>query len=262
MRRLLYKTNENYFKCHSHNMFYIVGFLMADGCIHYSDGGRSRLSICLAKKDIEILEFIKSELGSERKIQITQRYSPQYNKTYEYCTLQINSPTICKDLEYFGITNQKTGKEQFKNIPKEYIIDFIRGYFDGDGCISNSSQWSFGIVCANKKFLEEIQSILNVGKICTHSTIYNLSITGIKNIGKVVKILYRNENSYGLSRKKKLLLEVLSLYNSGKYKQWRTIPQNIRDDVRYCYKSGMDNNSIISLYNISLTSFKRIIQEI
>jgi hypothetical protein len=50
----------------------------------------------------------------------------------------------------------------FPNIPKEYLSDFIRGYFDGDGCAMylKNNRFNTAFTCGSKKFLDELLKIL------------------------------------------------------------------------------------------------------
>ena len=82
-------------------------------------------------------------------------------------SLAFTSKQIREEFEKYGIVNAKTFK--LKHLPEklseEYLLDYIRGYFDGDGSIyekRNSVATSF--TCASEEFLREIQMYLK-GKI-------------------------------------------------------------------------------------------------
>lgn len=109
---------------------YIVGFLAADGSTYEEEllNGEKRYNISLEICDKEILEKI----------------CKKYNKELYYRTRIINK----KQRDFYKITyNREESKDIGKYLVKgrpniyEYYkrcnkIDFIRGYFDGDGTIA------------------------------------------------------------------------------------------------------------------------------
>ena len=133
-----HKLNENYFKTiNTKNKAYILGFLMADGCVGKTDPkvkNPNRLSINISYKDRHVLKFIKKELECDYEI---EDYIPK--KTYSdnmMSKLVINSKKLCLDLIKLGVTPNKTGKESFPKIRKDLRRHFIRGFLDGDGWIT------------------------------------------------------------------------------------------------------------------------------
>lgn len=144
-------VNENYFKKWSPNMTYILGYILADGCIGegtykgYSDA----LKFGVQKRDNDILEKIKKELSSEHKISLC--------KTANYLT--ITNQTIVNDLKKLGITYRKSLRENIPDIPKKYIKDFIRGIIDGDGSIHfDKRNYPTLSVCGGKNTITFIQN--------------------------------------------------------------------------------------------------------
>lgn len=130
------KKNKNikhdYFKTWSHKMSYILGFIMADGWIYLDQrNGRryGRLGITIHKNDRDLLVEIAKELGlDEDRVHDSKRENTS--------TLYVYSTTIYDDLISLGVTQNKSLTLQWPTIPKEFLKDFIRGYFDGDGSIT------------------------------------------------------------------------------------------------------------------------------
>jgi hypothetical protein len=122
-----YNINDDFFKKWSNNMAYILGFWWADGNIHISNGSY-RFSI--AQKDRYILESILEEMNCNPKpIRII-------GKSKNHCyNFSIYSKAIVTDIMSLGGTENKSLTTKFPLIPPQYLSDFIRGYFDGDGCI-------------------------------------------------------------------------------------------------------------------------------
>lgn len=145
-----YNINQDYFKKWSNNMAYILGLWFADGCIY----GGKMFDITLHKKDKYILKKIAEELEYEGPI-------------YDYVdrqTVRINfsCKVIYNDIIALGGKEQKSLDIKFPLIPKEYLPDFIRGYFDGDGCIMNlkNNRLNAAFTCGSKQFLADLLEIL------------------------------------------------------------------------------------------------------
>lgn len=194
-----YNINDDYFDIESPNMAYIMGFWAADGNVSATE---NRLDLELQSIDIEILKQINAELKNERPV-----------KTY-YCQngytknkVLFWSSKIKKVFGEYGIVPNKTYSTDFHApyaLNKKYWIDYIRGFFDGDGCIKKGNSIAFELNCLNKQFLQDIQSFLQdtykiESKITWSGSVYRLYTYG-KNTKKVFSILY-TPNSLYLKRK-------------------------------------------------------------
>lgn len=134
-----YSLNENYFSViDDEHKAYWLGFIYADGSLiktTQQSSGKNRLQLMLSKADMCLLEAFKQDLQYSGPIYV-KNYNNTYNKNgIDCCYLQINSRPMCIDLENLGMYL----KEQRCSIPqisKHLVRHFIRGYFDGDGCIS------------------------------------------------------------------------------------------------------------------------------
>ena len=130
-----YVVNETYFdEIDTPNKAYILGFLYADGhnCLD-----KRTISIALQEEDRDILERIREEIDSEKPLEFLD-YSNKHDGGYTYKNqyrLVIFSKHMCETLEAIGMMQNKSLKLQFPNIKPELYSHFIRGYFDGDGCI-------------------------------------------------------------------------------------------------------------------------------
>jgi len=121
-----YIVNEDFFKIWTVDMAYILGFWFADGNMRIRDGRKS-FSICQMLSEKDLLQNILNVMGSKHPISCP--------KNREQATFEIYSKIMFDDLIYLGGRIKKTKDMKFPIIPKEYIYDFIRGYFDGDGSI-------------------------------------------------------------------------------------------------------------------------------
>lgn len=189
---------------------YVLGFILADG--HVSKAGN--LIITLKSDDIDILEKINRAMDSNYPIRKTRD---------KYSTLVISSKYICDRLNEIGFNNRKTYGFDFdkliKTIPEELYIHFIRGMFDGDGCIgyykynyNKKHSFHFGYT----GLLEVVTFIKDFFDICTKNVQETeLVYTGTsKDIHKIIEIknqLYNNAHIF-MERKYNIFCEIEKIY--------------------------------------------------
>lgn len=136
-----YFYNKDYFKkIDEANKAYWLGFLYADGCIkrvYKNDKIKSMsIEVTLCNEDKRHLEKFRDCL--ESNLVIHDRISHYKDKEYKSCRLIVSCTSMCQDLIKLGCTPQKTYDIKFPSydiVPYEFMRDFIRGFFDGDGCI-------------------------------------------------------------------------------------------------------------------------------
>lgn len=149
-----YHVNHNYFSKWSHNMAYILGFWWADGNITKHN---NIFSICQHIKDKYILEVITKEMGSNYPINTWENIS----------IFKISSPQMCKDIKKLGGCPNKSLTTKMPVIPKKYLSDFVRGYFDGDGSIytyksCKSHKYRSDFTSGSKKFIYRLLRELRI----------------------------------------------------------------------------------------------------
>lgn len=129
----IYKFNENYFdNVDIPNKAYILGFLYADGCNH-SD--RNCITLSLQDVDKEILEKMNKELENEKPLYFYEnsKYNNKWHDTYTICLFSEHMSNV---LSNKGCTPRKSLTLKFPDwLQQELIRHFVRGYFDGDGCV-------------------------------------------------------------------------------------------------------------------------------
>jgi len=130
-RRRKYHLNEAYFqKIDNCEKAYWLGFIYADGSV----AGKTGLRIDLQARDkTHLLKLVKA-------LNVSSNYNLKTRliKNKEYSQFNICSTQIKNDLISYGITEDKTVYPIVPKISDEFIIPFLRGYFDGDGCLSYS----------------------------------------------------------------------------------------------------------------------------
>ncbi len=150
---------------------YFLGFLYADGHILSKGNG---VSITLQEDDKEILEqFSKLIYGS---VKLTnQEHNLKNNKIGKYINLAFYGEKIHSDLIKWGCTSKKTFTITFpNNLPNNMYRHFIRGFFDGDGCISINKDGATIIdITSNEDFLKGLSDYLVTNENIKFTNIYN-----------------------------------------------------------------------------------------
>ncbi|HLD70415.1 MAG TPA: LAGLIDADG family homing endonuclease [Negativicutes bacterium] len=134
-----YKFNKDFFKKWSPEMAHVLGFLYADGNITDSVASRAQY-IHFYSTDRHILESIRATMASSHVIEVilpkTANHKNGTYKSKEGFKLRIGSKEMYQDLLNLGVVPNKSKIITFPDISKQYVSHFIRGYFDGDGCVT------------------------------------------------------------------------------------------------------------------------------
>lgn len=134
-----YKLNEEYFdNIDTPNKAYILGFLYADG---NNCPTKQTIRIGLQEEDKQILEDMRKEIGVEKElVYLDNSNKHTFGYTYKNMwILNMYSKHMCQSLEKLGMIPNKSLKVTFPDIDADLYSHFIRGIFDGDGCIYNSN---------------------------------------------------------------------------------------------------------------------------
>ena len=118
---------------------YLLGFYAADGNINEK---RKTFRIHLQKQDSELVYLYKDIISPDARTftveehKTTGRNSQEVN-AHESFGVDITSAKLCTDLVNLGIGYNKSYSDlHIPEMPESLIRHFIRGYFDGDGCIT------------------------------------------------------------------------------------------------------------------------------
>ena len=204
--------NEKYFdKINDFKKAYWLGFIMADGYT-YKTPNREKyeLAIKIKSTDIDHLkEFAKDiEFPVEK---ITTGSNKRNGNINYYCSLRTyNTYLVKKVMNDHKIVQNKTYVQCLPDsIPKEYISDFIRGYWDGNGSIKESG-WS---VCSmSYQLIESFAKYFNKNNIeytlrkelCKSGNYLHLLRIRSKFRKVFIKLIYPKEK-YALKRKYDLI---------------------------------------------------------
>lgn len=163
----------------------------------YSDGSVSDNQFYLKLNDEDVIVKFKDSLKCDYPIKHNE--FPNYNYI-----LQVSSKEMCKDLINLGCYKNKTKIIEFPNIDKSLYNHFIRGFFDGDGCVrvgSTKGKCRFDIASASYNFIIQLKNILT--PIATHIGIskenkydvWHLRCGG-KQVQQILDWLYKDSTVY------------------------------------------------------------------
>ena len=193
-------------KINTEDKAYWLGFLYADGAVSSRNNG---LELSLQLLDSEHLNKFKTFLKSSSNIRLDFKIGR--------CRINVSNKQFKEDLIKCGCTPRKSLTLKFPSkdiLPEKLYSAFIRGYFDGDGCLSHvysDTKKQRFTVCVSfvgtKEFcksLEEILSKENIHFSWHHDKRHDDNVWSIKcNKTCSVKLLnyiYNNANIY-LERK-------------------------------------------------------------
>lgn len=219
MKRVPFK--EDFFRNDNEKSFYWAGLLAADGTLRNTmvnvskkyKSHQKRIILTLIEKDmIEAFLFDLDCVG--RKIN-ERKYNTQ-NGIKSIYKIDISSHKMFDDLYRFGLTERKSLTLEMPNWLKEHplVHHFIRGYFDGDGCITlsksgNNLSKQLGFY-GTENFLNSTHEIIkkNVASVIKSnvrrhgkSKIYVVYYSGNVLVPKVGDFLYKDATRW-LERKK------------------------------------------------------------
>lgn len=211
--------NKKAFSEESEEAYYIAGFIAADGNI--SDA--NDLYVCLNYDDTIILEKILKYLQSNHKISSN---TDKYYRSQIGLRLPEDMATILQNK--FNIIPRKSLIYTLPNITASPMFKhYLRGYFDGDGCIcesfSNKNSTTatlYTSIVGSNLFINDLYKVL-----------YNIiGITGImQNKGNVDTIRYNTNSSKMLL---KYLYEDSTIFLPRKYQLYNNIIVNSNRKTR------------------------------
>ena len=227
-----YTVNENYFQSlDSPEKAYILGFLYADGCnyIRHSNYEQYILQFSQIYYDKDIIYKINQALSSTYPVRVINRCE------HDNYIVSIESKKLSEDLHKLGCIQRKSLVLKFPTfIHKELMPHFIRGYFDGDGCVWNGKRKKMIVKDNSRKegyreriihnvkfhitgcydFINGLQDFLvtelgfkktklNFSKAKETKHICTMEYSGRKQLKKFYDYIYQNATIYGERKKQK-----------------------------------------------------------
>ncbi len=108
-------------------MAYVLGWLVTDGCIEYIPRKRYVIRWDLAER--QPLDIILSLMEANHPVRKEER------RGSTFYSIMLRSQKAVKDIMELGITPNKTFTLKMPDVPQEFLKDFIRGAFEGDGSV-------------------------------------------------------------------------------------------------------------------------------
>ncbi len=211
LQQQFFDINDSFFSNWSPEMAYVLGLIITDGCISKTG------TVSLDMNDKQLLEQVKKAMGSEHKIEPSKHQNGLY---YFHFTRE----KLAEDLHKFGILPRKSLTVKFPDVPGDFLADFIRGVFDGDGSVFfDKRRPNFPLrskfVSGSKDFIQGLENSLCMLGM-PKRTIYRqktkngwsyMFIYDHKDSAKLFNVLYKNaQNGLFLERKYKRFLQGLT----------------------------------------------------
>jgi len=201
---------------------YWLGYIMADGYVHNKG---KMIQFTQSEQDKDNVYKLMDYIG---KGAITKITSDSENRQDLYM-LSVYSVELVDNLKLHGCINNKSLTLRMPDIKDELIWHFIRGYFDGDGCIYSKIRESDGsliiespIVMSDNfasKFIDILKSYdinFYVQKLGKNQACTTVKITGLPSNAKFYDLLYTNATIKNERKYEKFLLFIKRLFDYGK----------------------------------------------
>ena len=196
---------------------YWLGFFLADASISNRE---NKISIALSIRDYDHLHRLKKSLNMTHPIK--EFIS---SNGYKSCIISFHSKNVKEKLiSYNVISNKKEyGKHPYPLLNNDLVKHYIRGFFDGDGCVSETIRKEN----ENKRYAIEIASCkemlffiknflannnIELSDIKKHMSIYKIRTSNNLEIIKFFNLIYKDANIY-LPRKYERLENISRIYS-------------------------------------------------
>lgn len=129
------QLNESLFSQWSQPMAYLLGYIFTDGSlVRVGQGG---FRVIISSTDREHLEKLAAILGEGVRLETRKQSKKGFSGTEDrhIHSISFTRPEMIADLRKLGLTERKSLTMQFPDVPEEFLRDFIRGCWDGDGSI-------------------------------------------------------------------------------------------------------------------------------
>lgn len=154
-----YSFDRNFFFQENAHLAYFLGWVSSDG---YIQTNSNVIGIEIKQSDRKVLEDIREAMKYTRPIIDFER-KERGNGVFSKFILE-NKEIKELLINKYNIIPRKSSKDfcfNFSNLNKEFWKDYIRGYFDGDGCIKITGvSLTFQIDCTSLKMLLAIEKAL------------------------------------------------------------------------------------------------------
>lgn len=199
--------NINFFKRHTPEMAYVLGCFASDGGMFINSGGSKYIQFTSTNR--RFLENVKTLLQAKHRISEKKNDNKNWNRCY---LIQIGSKDLFNDLENMGFTPNKSKKLIMPRISNSLFNHFVRGYFEGDGCV-----W-YGTY--DKKGRAVRPRLIQTHFICGDKSFLRKLSTKLKRLAKTEggSLVNKNNTGFDLSYSKKDSIKLYDFIYSDKKK--------------------------------------------
>ena len=208
-----YSVNENFFETiDTEAKAYFLGWMFSDG---YNNQKRGNIALIIHQQDKHILESFKTAISSEHRIVLSDCFGGKTKdgRATPVARFTVYSQKLSADLAKHGCVQAKSKILKFPTtVPEDLTHHFLRGYFDGDGCICKHTQHEEAAYCwylaGTAEFLHVVAELLSkiVGKgsnIHAQPGVHTLRFGGNGILTTIKNYLYKDATLF-LTRKKNL----------------------------------------------------------
>jgi hypothetical protein len=203
-----YEVNEGFFKELTPESTYVLGYLYADGCNYVPEG---KIRMQLHESDHQLLEDIKKAIGSDHPIKPAPISKASWCPTSRQVKMIVGSTEMSRDLVELGCVQKKSKILTYPNFMRghPYERHFVRGYYDGDGCLyfSKSNNQMRIIIVSTKMFCNALKEVFQTIGIRSHVSItssgrsHHVRFGGNKQVRRFADWIYP-ESTIWLHRKR------------------------------------------------------------
>ena len=250
-----YLFDDNFFETiNTIEKAYLLGWIASDGHI-----GQFGFTITIHGDDRKCLEKLKNIICKD--IPIIEFYDQKYHHTN--VRFNINSAKISQDLcRHLGIVpGNKSYTVKFPNLSETLIYHFVRGYFEGDGTITNPLNGKkspvIGITSRSEHILNGLR---NLGIQCYGNWrwVYWSSSHAMQLLSKIY-----SETFLILDRKYKRYMQWQKIYvpngNVGENHHSAKLSEKQVIRILHDKKNGFSDTDIAQIYGVSRSSINDII---
>jgi heterodisulfide reductase subunit C len=230
LKKYPYTCDYHYFdEVDTEEKAYWLGFLTADGWINKNGNNNAGVTgIELQYGDINHLKKFNKSIGGNYKI--TDRWRSCAISTndkdieHHMCCIRIFSLTMYNSLIDKGFTKDKSFDCNMPSLREDLIKHYIRGYFDGDGCLCfTNKSFHINFTTASKTLNDDVSKVLRLENfnIAEHTyindygtTMYKIDICCQHDKINFLDWIYKDSSIY-LDRKYKKYLKVKKHYGTA-----------------------------------------------
>lgn len=210
-KNCLYNCDENFFETiNTEEKAYWLGVIFADGNLQHR--GINSYIVIFSSVDKDWVEMLKNALKYDGPIR--REVQHKYNK--EIWKISISNEKLYNDLYSLGCVPKKSLVKKFPVIRKDLVHHFIRGYFDGNGSVSehqylpgkDNTTLKSGFCSGSMDFLESLKAFIPAkhNAIKQHTSNCYTVTYGVKDSYQLYNYMYKDATIY-LNRKREKFIK-------------------------------------------------------